>query len=151
MTSSHLAKLMCVVAVVAASGCSSSPGDGAAQVPSPATSVALPATARPSPSGVRLPIGKAPLRITFVDVGQGDAIVIRCGSWTGLIDGGPRGSYGAVAAALTGSGARRIDCLVITHPHADHIGGLPGIIRQFRPKSAVYASAGATATWRNVY
>ncbi len=86
-----------------------------------------------------------------MDVGQGDAIVIRCGTWTGLIDGGPPGAGRAVAAALTGSGARRIDCLIITHPHADHIGGLPGVIAHFRPRSAVYAGTGTTATWRTVY
>jgi competence protein ComEC len=152
MTPSHLAKLLCVLAAVAASGCSASSGGGATPVPSPTDPIAPPATSAPSTSPPRAHgATKAALRITFVDVGQGDAIVVRCGSWTGLIDGGPPGSYRAVADALFSSGARRIDCLVITHPHADHIGGLPGVIARFRPRNAVYASAGTTATWRTVY
>jgi competence protein ComEC len=152
MTKARLAKLLCVVAVAAASGCSATPAGGPAQN-APPTKAAT-ASTRPqlssSPPSTRH-TAEARLRITFVDVGQGDAIVIRCGSWTGLIDGGPPGAGRAVAAALTGSGARRIDCLIITHPHADHIGGLPGVIAQFRPRSAVYAGSGTTATWRNVY
>jgi beta-lactamase superfamily II metal-dependent hydrolase len=88
----------------------------------------------------------AVLRVTYIDVGQGDAILLRVGSWTGLIDGGPPGSAAAVSAQLTKSGARRIDTLVMTHPHADHIGGLPDVISRFKPRLAVYAEPGTTAT-----
>jgi competence protein ComEC len=152
MTKARLAKLLCVIAAAAAPGCSATSAGGPVQGASPIASATASAGSQPSssPSSTRH-TAKASLRITFVDVGQGDAIVIRCGSWTGLIDGGPPGAGRAVAAALTGSGARRIDCLIITHPHADHIGGLPGVIARFRPRSAVYASTGTTATWRTVY
>ena len=92
----------------------------------------------------------AVLRVIYVDVGQGDAIILRAGSWTGLIDGGPPGSDAAISAQLSKSGARRIDTLVISHPHADHIGGLPDVIAKFKPRLAVYASTGTTATWRSV-
>lgn len=90
------------------------------------------------------------LRVTYVDVGQGDSIVLRSGAWTGLIDGGPSGSEAAISAQLAKAGAKRIDTLVITHPHADHIGGLLDVIGTYKPRIAVYASAGGTATWRNV-
>jgi competence protein ComEC len=109
------------------------------------------ATAPPSHATSRKRAAGSSLRITFVDVGQGDAIVVRVGDWTGLIDGGPPGAADAVAAALRADGAQRLDCLVITHPHADHIGGLPSIITQFRPRLAAYASTATTATWRRVY
>jgi len=90
------------------------------------------------------------LRVTYVDVGQGDAIILRAGSWTGLIDGGAPGSDDAIIAELAKSGAKRIDALVISHPHADHIGGLLDVISRYRPRLAVYAAAGDTATWKNV-
>ena len=90
------------------------------------------------------------LRVIYVDVGQGDAIILRSGSWTGLIVGGPPGSDGAISARLSKAGVKRIDTLVITHPHADHIGGLPDVISQHKPRLAVYAEPGTTATWRSV-
>jgi beta-lactamase superfamily II metal-dependent hydrolase len=90
------------------------------------------------------------LRVIYVDVGQGDAIILRAGSWTGLIDGGTPGSDDAIIAELAKTGAKRIDTLVITHPHADHIGGLLDVISQYKPRLAVYAAAGDTATWKNV-
>jgi beta-lactamase superfamily II metal-dependent hydrolase len=64
------------------------------------------------------------LRIVFVDVGHGDAIILRYGSWTGLIDGGPGGSGLTIAKELTLTGADHVDTLLITHAHNDHIGGL---------------------------
>jgi competence protein ComEC len=145
--------------LVAAAGCAASSSTSAtapnndALGPSSTEPAASPTSVSPSPSpaAAQTATVKASLRITFVDVGQGDAIVLRSGSWTGLIDGGPPGSAGAVAAALRSAGSSRIDCLIITHPHADHIGGLPGVIEQFRPRSVVYAGTGTTATWRTVY
>ena len=92
----------------------------------------------------------AVLRVIYVDVGQGDAIILRAGSWTGLIDGGPPGSDNAIIAQLTKTGAKRIDTLVISHPHADHIGGLPDVISRFKPRIAVYAEPGTTTTWKSV-
>jgi competence protein ComEC len=91
-------------------------------------------TSSPSPvaSGAAAPA----LRVVFVDVGQGDAAVLRSGSWSGLVDGGPSGSEAAVAAALAKLGVRRLDVLVISHFHADHIGGLPAIVKRYRPRRA---------------
>ena len=81
------------------------------------------------------------LRVVFVDVGQGDAAALRSGAWTGLVDGGPAGSAAAVGAALAQLGVRRLDTLVVSHMHADHTGGLPALIRRFRPRRAWVAGA----------
>ncbi|MBW3627882.1 MAG: DNA internalization-related competence protein ComEC/Rec2 [Gemmatimonadetes bacterium] len=74
------------------------------------------------------------LEIHFVDVGQGDAVAIRTpGARWLLIDTGPRDERfdaGArrVLPFLSAHGASRVDALILTHPHADHIGGAPAIV-----------------------
>ncbi len=74
----------------------------------------------------------------FLDVGAGDATVLLApGGGVMLVDGGPRNSRqdaGArvVAPYLWSRGVQRIDRVVLTHPDADHIGGLFYIVRHFR-------------------
>jgi len=78
------------------------------------------------------------LRVTFLDVGQGDAAWIEMPDGkTMLIDGG--GAYGnydlgrlAVAPYLWNAGHWRIDYLVASHPQLDHMGGLVYIARKFQ-------------------
>jgi competence protein ComEC len=80
------------------------------------------------------------LRVTMLDVGQGDAIVVQFPDrHTLLIDAG--GVVGAadfggrvITPALWGLGVRRLDWLAITHPDLDHIGGAAGTERDFQPK-----------------
>jgi len=67
------------------------------------------------------------LSVTFLDVGQGDAILIEGpGGQRILVDGGPGGDAlsGALGRQLPFHD-RRIDLVVVTHPQADHVGGLP--------------------------
>ncbi|HLE76931.1 MAG TPA: DNA internalization-related competence protein ComEC/Rec2, partial [bacterium] len=82
------------------------------------------------------------LVITVLDVGQGDAIVLQApGGATMLIDGGgdleglPRGSdvgVRRVVPALRRLGVRRLDVVVLSHPHEDHAGGLAAVLKNFR-------------------
>jgi competence protein ComEC len=81
----------------------------------------------------------------FVDVGQGDATVIKSGSWSGLIDGGPAGSEPAVEAALARLGVRRLSAVVVSHMHADHTGGLAHIVSEWRPRTAYVAGTPTSA------
>jgi beta-lactamase superfamily II metal-dependent hydrolase len=83
--------------------------------------------------------------VVFVDVGQGDATVIKSGSWTGLIDGGPPGSEPAIEAALAKLGVRRLSAVVVSHMHTDHTGGLPHIVSEWRPRTAYAAGTPTSA------
>jgi competence protein ComEC len=74
------------------------------------------------------------LTVHFLDVGQGDAVALRtpAGRWI-LIDGGPRTPQGdagrrVVVPFLRRHGAAGIALVVATHPHADHVGGLPAVL-----------------------
>lgn len=75
------------------------------------------------------------VHVTLLDVGQGDAILIEFPEGKRmLIDAGPR-TFNVDAGARTivpylkRNGIRRLDALVVTHPHSDHLGGVPSLLR----------------------
>ncbi|MFN2570731.1 MAG: DNA internalization-related competence protein ComEC/Rec2 [Gemmatimonadales bacterium] len=79
------------------------------------------------------------LTVTFLDVGQGDAIALRtpAGHWV-LVDGGPRGPQGdagkrVVVPFLRSHGSSQIAAVVATHAHLDHFGGLSAVLDAFDP------------------
>jgi competence protein ComEC len=79
--------------------------------------------ARTPAAGLAAPMG---LRITFLDVGQGDATLIQWRSSAILVDTGP--PDGPVLARLRHAGVRRLDLLVVTHAQADHDGGAAAVL-----------------------
>lgn len=79
------------------------------------------------------------LKVHFIDVGQGDSAFVELPDGkTMLIDAGTRASSGVVKGYVDALGYDRIDYVVATHPHEDHIGGLPVVLRSF-DVGAVYA------------
>ncbi|MFJ7899343.1 ComEC/Rec2 family competence protein [Streptomyces sp. NPDC096198] len=67
-------------------------------------------------------------RFAMCDVGQGDATVLAAGHGTAVVvDAGPDPAL--VDRCLTALGVTRIPLLVLTHFHADHVAGLPGVLR----------------------
>jgi competence protein ComEC len=69
------------------------------------------------------------LTLSVIDVGQGDSILISTSDGHAmLVDGGPADASGKVLEAIRKAGVERLDVLVSTHPHADHIGGLSGVL-----------------------
>lgn len=72
------------------------------------------------------------LKVHVADVGQGDCILIQTpDSRNIVVDAGGEESAEDVVRYLLRNGVSRIDLLVITHPHIDHIGGLPRILERF--------------------
>ncbi len=71
------------------------------------------------------------MRIAFLDVGQGDATLIRTPSGDILIDAGPESSQAELCRKLKKAGVTALELAVFTHPDEDHIGGADGVIEQF--------------------
>lgn len=66
----------------------------------------------------------AELRVSFLDVGQGDAIALNCDGETLLIDAGPADAGGRVNCYLKDHGFCELKAVIATHSHDDHIGGM---------------------------
>lgn len=71
------------------------------------------------------------MEVHFMDVGQGDATLITCGSHAMLIDAGDDTKGTAIQNYLQKQKITKLDYLVLTHPDTDHIGGAPVIITKF--------------------
>lgn len=87
--------------------------------------------------------------IKFIDVGQGEAILIALPEKTMLIDAGPTGSAPKISQVLHELGREKIDYLIATHPDEDHIGGMADVISSTQI-GTIYApnKTNNTATYR---
>jgi competence protein ComEC len=88
------------------------------------------------------------LTVDFLDVGQGDAELLRIGRAEMLVDGGPD------ATVLSGLGEslplldRHLEAVVLTHAHADHLVGLIHVLGRYEVDVLYYTGAGATPEWK---
>ena len=73
------------------------------------------------------------MQVHFIDVGQGDSILIQSPNGKNmLIDGGKKSDGDKVVAFLKSKGVSTLDAVVATHPDADHIGGLLAVLNNFK-------------------
>lgn len=91
-----------------------------------------PATAAPQ-------VSDQTLFVHFIDVGQADCALIEYGDFHMLIDGGNRDDGQLVVSYLLEQGIEELDVVVSTHPHEDHVGGLPAVMAVFPVTQAVYS------------
>jgi len=136
-----------------------SPPASSPATPSPETTSATPAssstqtTASPAPPANQTALAtdiptafSADLTVHFINVGQADAILVQLpNTQTMLIDGGNKADSNTVINYLHSNGISAIDYLIATHPHEDHIGGLPAVINAF-PIGSVYMPKVSTTT-----
>ena len=71
------------------------------------------------------------LEVHFIDVGQGDATLIRQGEYAMLIDAGDNSKGTAMQAYLQSQNIDKLDYVIGTHPDSDHIGGLDVVLYKF--------------------
>jgi len=91
------------------------------------------------------------LVVHFLDVGQGDSILLQFHDKTMLIDAGERGMADRIIAYLGDQNVERLDVVVATHAHSDHIGGLGGVISAYPVGEFVDAAQPhSTATYENL-
>lgn len=78
------------------------------------------------------PTVKGQLKIHYIDVGQADSILIQQGNASMLIDAGNNADSQTVKKYISNQGITKLDYVIGTHPHEDHIGGLDYVINSFQ-------------------
>ena len=82
------------------------------------------------------------LEIDFLDVGQGDAILIKTPAGQNiLVDGGPDKTVIKRLSQNLPWWDKRIDLMVLTHPHDDHVTGLNDVLKRYQVKKVLYTGA----------
>jgi competence protein ComEC len=71
------------------------------------------------------------LKVHYINVGQADSILIQQGSQNMLIDAGTNASANTLIGYLKAENIKKLDYLILTHPHEDHIGGADVVIDTF--------------------
>jgi competence protein ComEC len=95
---------------------------------------AAPEPAEPPPTG---------LRVTFLDVGQGDATLLQVPRGSMLVDQGP--PEADVAKQLARLGVHQLSLMVLTHPQRDHVGGAADVLRSTRVRIVLDPRLAASA------
>lgn len=76
---------------------------------------------------------KMPLSVHFLDVGQGDCIIVKSGESVMLIDSGKQGNGQKIIRYMRNLNIKQIEYVIATHPDSDHIGSMPEVLETFQP------------------
>lgn len=82
-------------------------------------------------NNVQSPLPEDKLAVCFIDVGQGDSVFLSAGGKNMLIDCGESEAADGVIRFLNENNVEKLDYVVATHPHSDHMGGMYKIVDQF--------------------
>jgi competence protein ComEC len=91
------------------------------------------------------PVGGGEVQFHFIDVGQGDAALIRTEKGDILIDAGTNSSEEELKAYLDRLGVTDIEYAIFTHPHEDHIGGADMVLEAYNVKNVILPDATSTS------
>ncbi len=95
--------------------------------------------------------GADSLEVHFIDVGQGDAALVKCGDAAMLIDAGENDKGTLVQNYIRKQGVKSLDYLIVTHPHSDHCGGADVIVTKYDIDTIIMPNYAAdTASYRDV-
>lgn len=83
------------------------------------------------PTQVIEPFREYPMNVHFMDVGKADSILITCNDKNILIDAADKDISNSVVEYLERESVKKIDLVVVTHPHRDHIGQMAEVVRRF--------------------
>ncbi|TYO97241.1 ComEC/Rec2 family competence protein [Desulfallas thermosapovorans] len=121
--------IVCAILLLFAAGCSSDTKSTDFLSGPETNNSGFERTTEGQPSGEVL---SGQLKVHFLDVGQADSILVQLpNNQNMLIDAGDNDDGDTIVDYLTGAGVEKIDYLVGTHPHADHIGGMDTVIKNF--------------------
>lgn len=102
-----------------------------------------------------IPTGKVnqagSMEVHFIDVGQGDAILIEADHSAMLIDAGDTNKRSVITDYLDSQNITKLDYVIATHPHSDHIGGLDAVLKNYEVKKIILPDVvHTTKTYENV-
>ena len=91
------------------------------------------------------------LIVNYIDVGQGDSELIECNGQFMLVDAGERDKGTVVVNYLKSRGVEKLDYVIATHPHSDHIGGMSEVLNTFPVSNIIMPKVNnTTATYTNM-
>lgn len=132
-----LSWLLSFFIILTLAGCASSPQPG----PTTPASAASPQADAPA--------GQATLTLSVINVGKADAMLLSSPDGTHyMVDTGKAEDYPRLAQALAAHGVTRLEGIILTHGHKDHMGGLESLL-QALPVDTLYVSALDTVTYKS--
>ncbi len=93
----------------------------------------------------------SPFKVHFIDVGQGECILVEAFEHYALFDAGENSEVHKAVSYLSAQGVKNLDYVFCTHPHSDHCGGIPRIMRTYECGALLFPEVEAdTNLWYSV-